>query len=353
MSIARRPLSATRPPRHVPALGHRLCHLAAQLLCGLQARVADHERDAGAVGPEIDRAQVGIRTEHTDVLEQKPELLAHDHREHGVAALADVVGTGEHPRPTTSVEADLNRSLRHFVGIDRVVGPGNVGAPRNAQALAVAVLAALARPLRGLLDRAQAVQKTVRADSQLVDGGRVLADVVATAKLDGIEPELDGRLVELNLDREAWLHRAVPPLGATGRLVRVRAGTVKPIGRELVGRAQELPRVVGRHQPKTRVGAAVQDGPRPHTGDLPLLGEAGRVFHLHRMATTVGVEHLLAGVETLHRAPGDHGPAWRRKTRGRRARTCRRRHHRAGVESRESGAAACRAPWRARGAGSG
>ena len=217
------------------------------------------KRDARAVRAEVDRAQVGVGREHADVVERQPELLADDDREHRIAALADVVGAAKHPRPTAAVEADLHAGLRHLVGVDRVVGARDVGRARDPEPAPVRQrrAAAPSSPMAAsTLSRHS--RKPLDADAQLVDRLRVGADDVAAAQLDRVDAERLRGLVELDLEGEARLHAAVPALGPARRLVGVGARASRSGRSRRLRRAQQLARVVGRHQAEARVGAAVE-----------------------------------------------------------------------------------------------
>jgi hypothetical protein len=134
-SIARPPASSTRRaapptprrPRPAPAL---------QLARRVEAGVAEHEGDARGVGAQVHRGEVGVGGEHAHVVERHAELLADDVGDQRVRALADVARAGEDGDAPGAVDLQLHRALRHPVRVDRVVGPGDVAAPRHPDAAA-------------------------------------------------------------------------------------------------------------------------------------------------------------------------------------------------------------------------
>src|SRR5262249_39311951 len=160
-------------------------------------------------------------------------------------SLPDVRRSAEHGRAAAAVELELDRGLRHLVRVDAVVGPADVHAAGETDAAPARQLAELARPARGLLHRLETLQEAVRGDTQAVPGRGVLADEVAPAQLEGVELQRLGQLVELALHREARLHRAVAALGPAAGLVGEDARRVEAVGRQGVGRRDQLPRIVG------------------------------------------------------------------------------------------------------------
>lgn len=67
----------------------------ARPLRGLHGGVARHESHARGVRAEVDRRQVRVRRDDTDVERIDPENLGHDVSEHGVAPLPDVGRSAE------------------------------------------------------------------------------------------------------------------------------------------------------------------------------------------------------------------------------------------------------------------
>ena len=82
---------------------------------------------------------------------------------------------------------------------------------------------------------------------------------------------------------------------------------MEAVRRHLVGRGEELARVVGRDQAEGGVGAPVHDDLGVHRGERPVSAGAGAVVHVEGVAAPVGVEDLFPRVEDLHRTAGDHG----------------------------------------------
>ena len=71
-------------------------------------------------------------------------------------------------------------------------------------------------------------------------------------------------LVELALEGEARLGRAVAALGAAGGLVGVTPHAVELVARNLVGHGQQRAGIVGRGEAIAGVGAAVEEGLQVH-----------------------------------------------------------------------------------------
>src|SRR5207302_4140974 len=116
----------------------------------------------------------------------------------------------------------------------RPVGPG--GHP---------VARALVTPARGLDDLVDALAEPDGRDRQMVRRlGERLGDD-PPPHLGGVEPELLGRLVELTLERDAGLRRAVPALASTRRLVGEAAPGLGPLPGDLVGDPNTSARVLG------------------------------------------------------------------------------------------------------------
>ena len=177
--------------------------------------------------------------------------------------------------------------------------------PRAGRRRTVAL--ALLAPARGLDDLVDALAEPDRRHRQVVRRlGEGLVDD-APPQVGGIEAELLGGLVELALQREARLGRAVAALGAAGRLVGEDARPLELVDRHLVGDGVDDAGVEGRGHPVGAVGAAVEPGLDVAAGDVALPGEPGLEPHQHRMPAAVDVEHLLAGEGDLHGPPGDLG----------------------------------------------
>ena len=193
---------------------------------------------------------------------------------------------------------------------------------------------------------------TVRRDAHAVHGLRALADEVPAPHVDRIEARALGELVELALEREARLHRAVTALRAARGLVREEPRRVEAIRRQRVRRGEQLAGVVRGHEAERAVRAAVELHERVGAGDHAVGVHAGAVAQAHRMAAAVRVEHFLARVDDLHRAARDHGQLRGPRTRARTARSFRRSRRPRRAGSRARAASAGSAPSRGRGAGS-
>ena len=293
----------------LPGFGHRLLHLAPQLAGRVDAGVAQHEGDARRIGAQVHRGEIGVAGEHADVLERHAQLLGGDVGHHGVAALPDLRGPAQHRHASRPVHLQLDRRLRHLVGVDRIVGPGDVAGTRHPEPPPRRQPPEPLPPAARLLHGVQALQEAVRGDAQLVHRARVAPHEVGAPELDGVLAEPLGQLVQLHLEGEARLHRAMAAFRAARRFVGVDARGVEAIRGHGVGSGEQLAGVVGGHQPERRVGAPVQHHLGVHRLQPPLRIGAGPVLHVEGMPAAMGVEHLFAGVENLYRATRHHGQA--------------------------------------------
>jgi hypothetical protein len=75
--------------------------------------------------------------------------------------------------------------------------------PATPDAAAVGHAPELALPVRGALDRVQALREAVRGDAHLVHGARVLAQQVPAPHLDRVHADRLGQLVDLALERRS------------------------------------------------------------------------------------------------------------------------------------------------------
>src|SRR5207253_8303274 len=111
--------------------------------------------------------------------------------------------------------------------VDRQPRAGDVGAAGRADPLAGHALGALSLPPRPITHRGEALAEAHRRDPQIVDRAAVRGLQDAQAVLDRVEAQVHRDLVELALEREARLRRAVPALWPAGRLVRIHAHPVQ------------------------------------------------------------------------------------------------------------------------------
>ena len=107
-----------------------------------------------------------------------------------------------------------------------------------------------------------------------VDRLDLLADEVAAAHLDGIDPHLLRRFIQRDLEGEARLHRAVAALGPAGRLVGIHSITIESISSKSIRAGEQLSGVVRGHQPEGRVRAAVDEDLVVHRRDAAVPIEA-------------------------------------------------------------------------------
>ena len=122
-------------------------------------------------------------------------------------------------------------------------------------------------------------------------------------QLRRIHPQLLGDLVEVHLEREPRLRRAVAPLRTTRWLVRERSCALKLVTWNVIGDGLQRPRVVRARDAVGAVPTAVQQRLEVHRRDRPVPFHAGFHPHERRMAPAVTVKDLLAGEGDLHRPP--------------------------------------------------
>jgi hypothetical protein len=101
---------------------------------GVDGRIAGHERDAAAVGAEVDGREVGVGGHDAHLVEAQAQLLGHERGHHRRAALPDLRGAGVDGREPAAVELHEDAGLRHVVGVDGVVRARDVHRARGADA---------------------------------------------------------------------------------------------------------------------------------------------------------------------------------------------------------------------------
>ena len=156
---------------------------------------------------------------------------------------------------------------------------------------------------RDLLD---ALPQPDGADPKAVHRDRVGLHHLLEPQLHRVQAELVGDLVELHLHGETGLRGAVAALGAAGRLVGEHPHALELVRRQIVGHRLQRSGVVDRGQAVAAVAAAVEEGAEPHAGEGAVALDPGAHPHLHRVASPVHVERLLAVEGDLYRPAGDH-----------------------------------------------
>src|SRR3984893_15566170 len=104
----------------------------------------------------------------------------------------------------------------------------------------------------------------------------------------------------MGLQGESRLRCAMPPLGATGRLVREQPDTLESISRNGIGGRLEGAGVVGAGHAVAAVAAAVEEAAELHGRDAAIFRETGLDLHQDGMAPAVRVEDLLTRERDLH-----------------------------------------------------
>ena len=133
-----------------------------------------------------------------------------------------------------------------------------------------------------------------RADAQVVRGQRVRGLQVLAPDRGRVETEVARDAVELRLEGEPRLRRAVAALGPARRLVREDARALELVRRDAVRDRLQRSRVVGRGDPVRAVAAAVERRLEVERGDRAVLLHAGPHPHQGRVTAPVAVEDLLA-----------------------------------------------------------
>ncbi len=197
--------------------------------------------------------------------------------------------------------------MGHVVPIDRQAGAAQVGAQGEADPFAARQLPELLPVAGGLQHLLHAIPQPAARHPQVVHRVREGLHQVPESEGDGVHGQVLRQAVHVDLQGEARLRRAVPPLGAAGGLVRVDPRPLELVGGNVVGGRLQGARVVGRHDPIAAVAAAVQEGTEVHGGDAPVLVHARPHPHEDGVPATMGVEDLLPGEGDLHRPAGDHG----------------------------------------------
>src|SRR3990172_6014009 len=110
----------------------------------------------------------------------------------------------------------------------------------------------------------------------------------------------------MNLQGEARLGCAMPPLWATRRLVGKNPDSFKLIGGKFVANRLERARVIDGRQPVAAVAAAIQERSKVHGLERAVVLDPGPDPHLDRMSTPVHVKGFFPGESELHRPSGYH-----------------------------------------------
>src|SRR5206468_12944736 len=102
--------------------------------------------------------------------------------------------------------------------------------------------------------------------------------------------QLDGDLVEVDLEREPGLRGPVPALRPARRLVGEDTAALELVARDLVRHRLERARVEGRGHPVGAIRAAVQVRAEMDREDLTVPPDTGPDPHEDGVATAVGVD---------------------------------------------------------------
>src|SRR5207248_10541916 len=131
-------------------------------------------------------------------------------------------------------------------------------------------------------------------------------DEVPSLQLHGVDVQVAGDLLQVQLQGEPRLRRAVAALGAAWRLVGEDPAALEAIGGDVVGDGLQRACIEGRGDTVRTVGSAVQRAPEVHRDDAAVARDARAHPHQYRVPAAMGVEHLLAGQRALDGPAGEH-----------------------------------------------
>ena len=274
--------------------------LATQLLGGEPGGVAGDERRAARVGADVPRLDRGVRVHDLDALERDAQRFRHDHREHGLRALADLRRAGDHGHLAEVVE--LHDGAAAVGAIDpgtapHVKHPGVADPARPSASWRGHV----ARDVLG--DGVEALRHRAGGDHEALRVRVTRLRQVAPAQLERIEREPARELVHLRLDRERRLEVTVAAHRARVRVVRVRDGRVEAHVRTAIESRHRREHHVRRGGAPRHVGAVVDDDVRV-TREQMARGVRRRAQpDAARLARGAGEEFLHAIELELHRPP--------------------------------------------------
>ncbi|MNK95796.1 hypothetical protein D3C87_1160520 [compost metagenome] len=297
-------------------------------------RAADHIGGVAGKGADIPRHHVRIAMHHAHAVERDAQFLRHDLRQRGVCAGAQPGGAGQQHHGAVLVHLDDGVALLLDAGVGAAavhLAPHAPAAPDHA--LLLARLRAPLRPAGGLHALAQAGFQAV-ADQRMVGGRDVaLAHGVAQLQLGGVDAEVGGGLVHLDVQCVVGLHHAVTPEGAGDGAVGVDATPLQPHVLAAVERDHRGGAHVGHAGAVGAIGARVEHHPGLACGDRAVVAEAlaqpdprrvaraateeglfARVFHAHRAARLAGqqraqelaLEQVLLGAEAAAHVVHQH-----------------------------------------------
>src|SRR5207253_7895408 len=141
--------------------------------------------------------------------------------------LADLGRPTEHGDAAAPVALELDARVGHWVPVDGEARPCDVGRTRQADALPRGKLPKLLLPAGAIDHLTDALPQAHRADLEPVRGERVGRDEMREPQLRRIHSQLLSDLVEVDLECEPRLRRAVAPLRTTRWLVRERSCALK------------------------------------------------------------------------------------------------------------------------------
>src|SRR5258707_1190631 len=126
------------------------------------------------------------------------------------------------------------------------------------------------------------------------------------AHLSGIESQLLGYFVEMDLKRVTRLRRAVSALGPARWFVGESAQALEFIARDVIRDRLQSTGVERARDAVAAVGAAIEKRFEVHRGDRTIFFHSGFDVHQDGMATAVTVENFFTSKSALHRPTRQH-----------------------------------------------
>ena len=196
--------------------------------------------------------------------------------------------------------------MGHVVPVNRQTGTADVRACREADAVAEGKLAEFLLPPGALGDALDAFAQSRAAAGAAVHGHAVGLHQLLQAQIDGIDAELLGNFIELDLHREARLRRAMAALRSAGGLVRKNAHPFELISRHFVSNRLQRAGVINRGQTVAAIAAAVEISFILHRLNRAVALHAGFGPHFDRMSAAMDVKRFFPRERDFDWPSGDH-----------------------------------------------
>src|SRR5882762_2101982 len=226
----------------------------------LQRGVPGHQRNAARIAAQVYGSEVRVGGDDGDIERIDTEHFGDDVREDRIRALPDLRRAAEHRDAAAAVALQLDARMRHVVPVDRQAGARDVARAREPNAAALGQLAEFLLPPRPLDYLLDAFAEAHGPHPQVIRRQRVRWHERLETQLGRVDGELLGDLVEMHLEREPRLRRAVPALGPARRLVGEGARALEVVARDIVGDGLKRARVVRARDAVRAVRAAIEQG---------------------------------------------------------------------------------------------